>query len=74
MMNERTYGREYETDYNRDYYGDRAGKRSGARRGGYCGGRPGEAERIPFYETYQIPLMILGSFLSGALLIIGALA
>lgn len=74
MMNERAYSREYEADYIRNYYGDGNGRRDRTYQGGCRGGRGRRPERTPFYETYQIPLMLLGSFLSGVLLVIGALA
>lgn len=78
MMNERAYSRNYEGTYTRNYYRN-CGRspmenRSGKRYGNCDGSRRREAEHLSFYQTYQIPLMILGSFLSGVLLVIGALA
>lgn len=77
MMNERAYDRDYEGSYSRDYYRNCTrshGRTSGGDGRGNCGGNPGKTERLNFYQAYQVPLMILGSFLSGILLIIGALA
>lgn len=78
MMNERAYSRNFEGNYNRNYYVSCSRSRGGSRGKGYCGNYDGgsrrEINRLPFYQAYQVPLMILGSFLSGVLLIIGALA
>lgn len=74
MMNERAYNRNYEADYVRNYYRGGTSGRDRMYREKRNGNGHRDMERMSFYETYQIPLMILGSFLSGVLLIVGALA